>query len=458
MKTKKFYIRGMHCVSCEKLLDDEFCRIPGVKNVRVDRLKNTGEVDYDGAEPDFSEIKKIAEKFGYEAYESPDSLGRPESKGSPDAAQWTDWIKAVLIVVVILFLFRFFQSTGIIDAINIQSSKMTYGVAFLVGLVASVSSCLAVVGAVIIAFGEKYRSAGKGFYANAVKPNLFFHIGRLAAFFILGGLLGLIGGELNISGNFISIFTIIIAIVMGWLGLNILGIVPSISNSGVRMPKRLTKNWSDLKNSEHKAAPFLLGGLSFFLPCGFTQSMQIFALASGSFWVGGLTLFVFALGTVPSLLLLGITASWTKNSRMVVFQKVAGLLVVLFAVFTLQSGLALLGVSTDVLSADDANKSEQESAGAQDIGSKGEPQIVEMRVLSSGFSPATLRVKKGVPVRWVVKGDQLSGCTNKIIVPSLDISKPLQPGDNVIEFTPTNSGAIPFSCGMGMVQGKFIVE
>jgi plastocyanin len=246
---------------------------------------------------------------------------------------------------------------------------------------------------------------------------------------------------------------------MGWLGLNILGIVPSIANLGVRMPSGLTKKWSSLKASEHKAAPFLLGGMSFFLPCGFTQSMQIFALTSGSFWVGGLTLSIFALGTVPSLMILGITASWTRSSKMVVFQRVAGILVVLFAIFTLQSGLALRGVNTNVLTTDDAKQTEQKNnANVNTQSTTGEQQVVEMHVNSSGFSPATLKIKKGIPVKWIIKGDQLSGCTSKILVPSLNISKALVAGDNIVEFTPTNAGTIPFSCWMGMVQGKFIVE
>lgn len=452
MNTKKFFIKGMHCVSCEKLLDDEFRQIAGVKDVRVDRLKNTGEVDYEEMEPNFSEIQRVAKKFGYEAFENEIKKDDAKSKSA-----FADWIKAIVIVIVIVGLFKFFQNSGLIDRINIQSANVSFGMAFLIGLVASVSSCLAVVGAVIIAFGEKYKTEGSGFFNNAVKPNLLFHAGRLATFFVLGGLLGLIGGELNVSGNFISIFTIIIAIVMGWLGLNILGVVPSISSIGISMPKFMTANWSRLKASEHKAAPFVLGGLSFFLPCGFTQSMQIFALTSGSFWIGGMTLLIFALGTVPSLLILGITTSWTKGNKMVVFQKVAGILVVLFAIFTLQSGLALRGVNTNVLSTQDAKKTEQKNdATGQKV--VGEQQIVEMHVLSSGFSPATLKIKKGVPVKWVIKGDQVTGCTNKIIVPSLNISKSLKSGDNVVEFTPKTTGTIPFSCWMGMVQGKFIVE
>ena len=167
---------------------------------------------------------------------------------------------------------------------------------------------------------------------------------------------------------------------------------------------------------------------------------------------------VFALGTVPSLLILGITASWTKSGKIVVFQKVAGILVVLFAIFTLQSGLALQGVSTNVISSGENGGSISIREVEPPSQANGDQQVVEMHVLSSGFSPATLKIKKGVPVKWVVKGDQLSGCTNKIIVPSQKISKALTKGDNIIEFTPINSGTIPFSCWMGMVTGKFIVE
>ncbi|MFA6973315.1 MAG: sulfite exporter TauE/SafE family protein [Parcubacteria group bacterium] len=456
MQTKKIYIKGMHCVSCEKLLDDEFRNIPGVKDVRVDRQTNTAELDYDGAALNFNEIRKVAKKYGYEAFENNlDSLGHLEPKGALSASSWSVWVKAILITAVLLFLFKIFQNTGVLNKIDLNGSGVSFGVALLVGLVASVSSCLAVVGAVIIAFGEKYQSGETSFYEGAVKPNLFFHVGRLVTFFVLGGLLGLIGGELNISGNAVSIFTIIVAIVMAWLGLNILGLLPSISNMGIRMPKGLTKNWDNLKKSEHQAAPFVLGGLSFFLPCGFTQSMQIFALTSGSFLTGGLTLFLFALGTVPVLLLVGVTASWTRNRKMFVFQKVAGFLIIFFAIYTLQSGLALSGVKTDVLSTGD-QQTTTDNGNAPVV--TGETQTVKMAITASGFSPSTLKIKKGVPVKWVINGDQVTGCTNKIIVPSLKISKSLSYGENVIEFTPTKAGEIPFSCWMGMVRGEFIVE
>lgn len=458
MRSKKIYIQGMHCASCEKLLDGEFRNVAGVADVKVDWKGDMAEIFYKETEPDIGAIKEIADKFGYAVFENEPA---PKKSGIKNKATWQDWLNAGIITLIILFLYRFFQSAGITSAINIKSATLSYGVSFLIGLVASVSSCLAVVGAVIIAFSEKYQSSGKSFFESAVRPNLFFHAGRLATFFLLGGLLGVIGGELNISGNFISVYTIIIAVVMGWLGLNILGIVPSLSAVGIRMPKSFSGRWKELKQSEHRAAPFFLGGLSFFLPCGFTQSMQLFALASGSFLIGGLSLFLFALGTVPTLLILGITASWTRNRGFVVFQKVAGALIVIFAIYTLNSGLALKGVKTNVIS---SNSNEKEIAPksatppVQNQAASQAEQIVEMNVTSSGFEPSVFKIKQGIPVRWVINGVNVSGCTSTIIIPSFNISKNLKYGENVVQFTPQKSGEIAFSCGMGMVRGKFIVE
>lgn len=449
MKTKKVYIQGMHCVSCEKLLDDEFRNLKNVKDVTVDRNANQAEIFYENQEPSFVEIENVAKKYGYKAFEYEPAQ---EKQGTLN-----QWVTTAIIFLAIFLGYRFIQGSGLLDWVSVKNTEINFGVAFVVGLVASVSSCLAVVGAVIIAFGEKYQAEGKNFYQNAVRPNVLFHVGRLATFFVLGGLLGLLGGEISISGSEVAVFTIGIALVMGWLGLNILGLVPSIANLGVRMPGRLTRHWDALKHSKHAFAPALLGASSFFLPCGFTQSMQLFALSSGSFWTGSMTLFLFALGTVPSLLILGVTASWTRSKKVVVLQRVAGLVVVLFAIYTFQSGLALWNVKTNVLSTD-TTASRNTPIEKNNDSIQGDEQIVEMHITSSGFSPNILKLKKGIPVKWVIKGDRVTNCTNRIIVPSLDINKDIVSGDNIVRFTPKTGGEIPFSCWMGMVRGKFIVE
>jgi sulfite exporter TauE/SafE/copper chaperone CopZ len=450
MKTKKIYITGMYCVNCEKLLSAEFKKVSGVGDVRVSRKDKSAEIRYCAKEPEFSELKSIACKFGYKVYED-----EAETFREPKKIPWREWLESVLILITLLFLYGLFREWGVTDKIDFNHSNITYGISFLIGLTASVSSCLAVVGSVVIAFGEKYKCSGGGFFSCAVKPNVLFHAGRLLTFFMLGGVLGMIGGEINITGKFISAYAIMVAVIMAWLGLNILGILPSLSAVGLRLPQKLTGNWEKLKASEHALAPLFLGGLSFFLPCGFTQSMQVFALASGSFFIGGLNLLMFALGTLPVLLILGITASWTRSRKVAVMQKVAGFLILIFAFSIFNSGFALKGVNNNIFA---ASKNEGESGEKSENSRNQAEQMVEMHVTYRGFQPNIIKVKKGIPVKWKILGDQVTPCTDRIIVPSLNITKGINSGENIIQFTPTAAGEIPFSCWMGMVRGKFTVE
>jgi sulfite exporter TauE/SafE/copper chaperone CopZ len=449
MQTKIIYIQGMHCVSCEKLLDDELGNISGVVAVRADRKKEIVEIDYDKAEPNFSEIKKIAGKFGYSASQQKEAKPVDDSNKS----SWRDWLWALGVVLLIIFGFRLLESSSLGQKIGVTSSGVDFGTAFLIGLVASVSSCLVVVGSVVIALSEKYKGEKNGFLGGVMKPNLFFHFGRLGGFLVLGGLLGMIGGGINISGNFVAIYIIIIAIVLAILGLNILGLFPDIASIGFSMPRFFSVPLGKLKKSENPVAPFILGIMTFFLPCGFTQSMQIIAIASGSFMRGALGMFLFALGTVPSLLVLGVTTSWSKNKNTAIFQKVAGISILLFAFYTFNSGLALVGAMENIFS-NSSNKKEQIERGRVDS----IEQTIEMHVTSAGFSPSVLHLRRGVPVRWVIKGDAITGCTNKIIVPSLGISRALVSGDNIVNFITDKIGEVHFSCWMGMVRGKFIIE
>jgi plastocyanin domain-containing protein len=57
-----------------------------------------------------------------------------------------------------------------------------------------------------------------------------------------------------------------------------------------------------------------------------------------------------------------------------------------------------------------------------------------------------------VPVKWVINGEQLTSCNNALVVPSLNIEKKLESGQNIINFTPRDKD-INFSCWMGMISG-----
>ncbi|MBU1130809.1 sulfite exporter TauE/SafE family protein [Patescibacteria group bacterium] len=438
---KKIYIDGMTCVSCETIIADKLKGIEGIDEVSVCHKKRIAEFSYKDKEPD---LKKIAEKIKELGYQA--SLNPFKGKGKQKTTA-KQWLYSILIVAGLYLLYRLFSYLGLLSWLNIEATNITYSVAFLIGIVASMSSCLVVVGAVVISFSAKYQTKGS-FYQTNIKPHFLFHFGRLATFFILGGFLGIIGGWLNFSSAFIGWFSVVIAVVLAWLGLNILGVLPSLSTIGIRLPKGSMKIWSNLKESEHALAPIILGGFTFFLPCGFTQSMQLFAMSSGSFWTGAITMFLFALGTAPILIGLGITTARFKNTKTAVFQKAVGFIVILFSLYTVSSGFALAGINIDLLN--------KKVIGA--TAARNNIQVIEMNVSYGGFSPNVFKIKKGIPVKWLINGQQVSGCTNEIISPSLGIKQKIYPGENIIEFTPDKTGTIGFSCWMGMVRGKFIIE
>jgi len=86
-------------------------------------------------------------------------------------------------------------------------------------------------------------------------------------------------------------------------------------------------------------------------------------------------------------------------------------------------------------------------------------QTVEVHVRYTGWDPSTIHIKAGARVTWVIWGDEVSSCTNRIVVPSLSISQSLASGRNVITFTaPPAAGTLPFACWMNMVRGQFIVD
>lgn len=457
MKKTKVYVGGMHCDACSTLITSQFKKVDGVRGVKVDLGAQMAEILYEDRMPSMAALKARAEKFGYTV-----STSRPAPAGGQKTPLW-QWALASLIAGGLVGGFALLQRSGLMSALGTSSAGASYGVALLVGVVASLSTCLAVVGAIVIAFAETYQAAPSESAVSAVvRPNTLFHVGRIVTFAVLGGLLGLIGGELSLTGRFMSVLTMAVAVFMLLLGLNILGLAPSLTRLGIKMPSRLTSGLDRMKTSRSPFMPLALGGLTFFLPCGFTQSMQIMALGSGSVVRGALIMGLFAIGTLPVLFTAGITASWTRQHRVVVFQKAAGLLVIAFAVFTLSSGARLFGFTGRITPGTTQTPGTTGTTGTPGTTETTETpattQRIEMHIKYSGFEPAVLHVTKGVPVTFAIFGDEVTGCTSRIIIPSLNISKDINAGENDITFTPTTSGSIPYSCWMGMVHGTIVVD
>lgn len=242
--------------------------------------------------------------------------------------------QALPIGLLFLMLFFILQKSGVLNfGINGVVTPVT---AFIIGLMASVSSCLAVVGGLILSLSAKIAEEDK--YNK--KPFYLFHVGRLLGFAILGGLLGVMGKAIGISFISVSVLGIIASVVMIVLGLNLVGL---LNKKTLKLPSGI---FNLFRRVEHQTfAPLLLGVGTFFLPCGFTQSMQVVSLSSGTFTGGMLTMFSFALGTLPMLVLLSFGSSSFADSKYAsLFFKSSGVVVIGLGLFAFVSGLVGLGL------------------------------------------------------------------------------------------------------------------
>jgi uncharacterized protein len=231
--------------------------------------------------------------------------------------------KALPIGLGILILFFLLQKSGILNlGIGGQITPIT---SFLIGLIASVSSCLAVVGGLVLSLSAKISQDN----VSDTKTFVLFHSGRLLSFAILGGILGMVGSAIGINFMLTAILGLLASGVMILLGLNLIGV---FAKNNITLPSGLFRFFRMI---EHKTlTPILLGFATFFLPCGFTQSMQISALSSGSFLSGFLIMLAFALGTLPVLALLSFgSASFASSRYAPLFFKSAGIVVIGLGLF-----------------------------------------------------------------------------------------------------------------------------
>ena len=78
--------------------------------------------------------------------------------------------------------------------------------------------------------------------------------------------------------------------------------------------------------------------------------------------------------------------------------------------------------------------------------------------ISGGYSPATIAVVAGRPVRLILDRQETNPCSEEIVIPAFGVRTFLPPHERTaIEFTPADIGTFEFTCGMGMLHGKIVV-
>ena len=80
-------------------------------------------------------------------------------------------------------------------------------------------------------------------------------------------------------------------------------------------------------------------------------------------------------------------------------------------------------------------------------------------VVKGGYTPDTIVVQRGRPVRLIFRREESALCSERVVLPAFDKSAVLPEGEEVpIEFIATEPGEYPFTCHMGMLRGRVVVE
>lgn len=328
MSTYTFHVSGTHCPSCKILIEDILGEQENVRSVQVDLKKEIVEVEMSSEQNPNELAAFLTSTIQANGYHL--SVEKTTKVARGGDAIWN----ALPIGLGILALFFLLQKSGILNlGIGGQITPVT---SFIIGLVASVSSCLAIVGGLVLSLSVKISQEN----SSGTKTFTLFQFGRIISFALLGGVLGAVGGAVGINFTLTAILGLLASIVMLFLGLNLVGF---FAKNIIALPSGM---FNFLKKVEHKTfAPLILGFATFFLPCGFTQSMQVVALSSGSFVSGSLIMLAFALGTLPILLLLSFgSASFAHSKYAPLFFKSAGVVVIGLGLFAFLAGLAGLGI------------------------------------------------------------------------------------------------------------------
>jgi len=455
VKEHVYKVDGMHCASCEILIEKKLLEIQNIKSVDASTGKGEVVIEYSGDRPNPERLSKLFREENYQFNDLNGNLSK-KAKGEESKKGANPTLVAFNIAIFIVIAFLFLQKIGIADFLSV-SSKSSFMTFIGFGLLAGLSSCAALVGGIILSMSKQWNSlySEKQTTSQKLQPHIMFNAGRVISYAILGGVLGIIGSKLQISPQFTGYLVIGISLLMIALGLQMLG-VKAFRKFQIAAPKFATRYIANEKNFQGKQMPFIMGALTFFLPCGFTITAQSLALLSGNAFSGALIMGAFALGTVPSLLFIGLSSVKFNSKPHLAerFAKVAGFLVLFFALFNMSNQMNVLGFSgLGSIFTSSQTVAVDEKDLPQIIDGK---QVIKMTAYGSKDSPNYFKVRVGVPVKWEITADRTAGgCNGSIISNSLfSGSIDLIPGQvSIKEFTPEKTGKFRFSCQMGMISG-----
>ncbi len=422
-------VKGMTCSGCERKIERKLKAVDGITSVSASYLNGTVNISFDENKVSLSTVKQSISALGYEVVDA----GREK----------VNYPLLAVIAIIILGTYILISRFGGLDIFNQFPEAevgMGYAALFLIGLMTSVH-CVGMCGGICLSQCVGVKGESK---AERIRPSFLYNLGRVISYTIIGAIVGAIGSVISFNGIMRGAVALFAGVFMVIMGLNMLDIFPFLRRFSLRMPKFLTGDLQGKSNS-----PLFVGLLNGLMPCGPLQAMQLYALSTGDPIRGAISMFLFSVGTMPLMFGLGAVSSLLSKKFTAKIMAVSAVLVIILGVGMFNTGLSMsgfLGIGTE----------QSNVEGFEPIMEDGY-QVVTIEVASRSY--AAITVKKGIPVKFNLHAEakNLNGCNNAIMIPKFGIEKPLKPGDNIVEFTPEETGVIPYSCWMNMIRSSITV-
>lgn len=417
-------IDGITCDNCRNKIKKELLRIKKIKNVEItkDIAKITSSKEIDEAN-----IINVINSLDY--FTKKDYISE-NIKDIDSNIKLKEFIFILVLILLLIFLIKKIFGYNIFNIIPTIGNNITYGMLFITGLLTSIH-CISMCGAI-----KLMATFTKENKVNLKKP-IFYNLGRLISYTFLGGIVGLIGSVISVNEKINGLIIIFASIIMFLMSLSMLNVIK------FRLPKLKLKNRIKTNNS------FIVGLLNGFMPCGPLQAMQVYALSTGSFIKGMLSMFLFCLGTIPLMFSIGVILNVVNGRKRIILNKVASVLILLLSIGMLFRGLNTIGINYNTLFNNYKNYT------ASTIYN----DYQEVKIDLSYGSYDDIIVKKGKKVKLIINVQEkyLTGCNNVLMINEFNIKKKLEAGENIIEFTPDKVGTYKISCWMNMINNNIKV-
>lgn len=332
---------------------------------------------------------------------------------------------------------------------------------FTTGLFAGGLACMAVQGGLLattLASREDERIAEGAGGQSKILPVLSFLLSKLIAYTILGIILGWMGEALQLTLQVRITILIMTGLFMIGLALNMLNFHPIFRYFVIQPPRFLTRYIRKQSKRKDLFAPALLGAFTIFIPCGVTQAMMALAIGTASPLLGGAIMFAFVLGTTPLFFALGYLTMKMGDVLKSRFNKIASVIIIVLAIFTINSAVALTGsfwtidnflYNTYCFLSYCGNSVYADNTALNPVSQ----QTITFE--QDGYKPAQFAVKAGSKVTLNLNNISGGGCVQAFTIPSLNIQQivPVSNSKTITFTAPDKPGKISFMCSMGMYSG-----